>query len=64
MDDALQVKQVMCDGTPIMKFKCPGCRGWGQVDDDQYHGRVSILCGCGFHETIDLSKKARIKEEA
>ena len=48
----------------IVKFKCPGCEQWGTIDDDQYHGRVSILCAeCGFHETLDLSKIGKEDED-
>jgi len=45
------------DGKPIKKLRCPDCGIFGQIDDDQFHGRVSVLCECGFHETIDFSKK-------
>lgn len=50
-------------------FMCPVCRGRGEIDDDQYHGRVSILCqgkirtesgpwkDCTYHETKDWSKE-------
>lgn len=41
-------------------FECPGCEVWYEVDDDQYNGRVSILCKCGFHETINLAKHAEV----
>ena len=45
------------DGKPIIKFRCPGCGGWGSIDDDQYNGRVSIQCTeCEFHETINLAE--------
>ena len=30
-------------------FKCPDCKGRGTVDLDQYQGKVSIVCECGFH---------------
>ena len=35
-------------------FRCPKCRQTGFIDEDQFHGRVSIVCpteGCGYHET-------------
>ena len=36
---------------------CPGCGIDALLDDDQFHGRVSIQCGCGYHETHDISKE-------
>lgn len=37
-------------------FRCPGCKGTGTIDRDQFYGRVSILCEhCGYHETQDWS---------
>jgi hypothetical protein len=44
----------------LLVFVCPQCKGRGEIDDDQYHGRVSILCqgtGCTYHETKDWSKE-------
>ncbi len=41
--------------------RCPGCGLEARIDDDQYHGRVSIDCpACPYHETHDLSKHPRI----
>jgi hypothetical protein len=39
-------------------FCCPGCGQWAYLDDDQWHGRVSVdhaSMGCpgGYHETHD-----------
>ena len=39
-------------------FECPGCGQWAYLDDDQWHGRVSVdhaADGCtgGYHETHD-----------
>lgn len=39
-------------------FECPGCGTWAHLDDDQWHGRVSVdhaSMGCerGYHETHD-----------
>ena len=40
-------------------FRCPECKKTGLIDDDQFHGRVSIVCvvthGCDYHETKDWS---------
>lgn len=34
-------------------FRCPGCKRTGDIDFDQFIGKVSILCDCGYHETKD-----------
>jgi len=48
-----EVEWITLDGEQTVKVKCPGCREWRYLDDDQYHGRVSCECDCGrFHETI------------
>jgi len=50
-----RVRLVRRDGELVRNFKCPGCGQWGDVDDDQWHGRVSIECpDCSFHETRDI----------
>lgn len=51
-----QTIKTIRDGKPIIKMECPDCKEWGSLDEDQYNGRVSILCDCGFHETIDFVK--------
>jgi hypothetical protein len=48
-------------GEPLVDawmFECPGCGTWAYLDDDQWHGRVSVdhaSMGCegGYHETHD-----------
>lgn len=36
--------------------KCPGCGVIAVLDEDQFHGRVSLDCPrCPYHETHDLS---------
>ena len=45
------------DGVTAYRAICPGCGINAILDDDQYHGRVSIQCDCGYHETHDLSKE-------
>lgn len=35
-------------------FRCPVCDDLGNIDQDQYEGKVSILCDCSFHVTVDL----------
>ena len=35
-------------------FRCPQCKHSGFIDEDQFHGRVSIVCptpDCTYHET-------------
>ena len=32
--------------------KCPACGAWGDIDDDQLAGRVSLICDCGWHGYI------------
>ena len=37
-------------------FVCPNCGLEGIIDDDQYHGRVSIDCpDCPYHETVNVA---------
>jgi len=52
----VKVKEVILDDKLVRKVCCPGCGVWGIIDDDQFHGRVSILCECGFHETTNLAE--------
>ena len=54
-----EVSHRMRDDIGVIVFKCPNCGEQGDIDDDQYHGRISIhhaVKGCGFHETINLAK--------
>lgn len=38
-------------------FRCPTCGVVGEIDEDQYRGRVSIECPeCTYHETMDWSQ--------
>jgi hypothetical protein len=44
---------------PFAVVRCPGCKGAGTVDSDQYEGQTSIDCSnpdCTYHETHDLRK--------
>jgi hypothetical protein len=54
-----ELKHNILDGKPAVQLKCPKCGVWGYIDDDQYHGRVSTLCSCGYHETVDLEREER-----
>lgn len=31
-------------------FRCPQCKGVGQIDEEQRQSIVLIVCGCGFHD--------------
>lgn len=34
--------------------KCPQCEKWGDIDEDQLVGAVSLVCEiCGWHGYID-----------
>jgi len=30
-------------------FRCPSCMGLGTIDREQYEGKISIVCSCGWH---------------
>jgi hypothetical protein len=52
------LRSVTRDGRTIVQLRCPQCRQWADIDDDQLHGRVSAECPdetCGWHETHDLA---------
>lgn len=56
-----RLRAASTDGGPrTWLLKCPGCGGWGPLDDDQLHGRVSVdhaTDGCPgrYHETHDFA---------
>lgn len=51
-----RLRSVRRDEGIVWQFRCPECHHWGDIDDDQMHGRVSIdhSEACGFHRTLDL----------
>lgn len=54
----LGLRHVTRDDTEVWQVRCPTCAVWGDVDNDQLHGRVSTLHavedgGCGWHVTVD-----------
>ena len=52
------LRSVVRDGGRLLKMKCPRCGQWGDIDADQFHGRVSIQCPnapCDFHETVNMA---------
>ena len=54
---SLLLRKVRLDGKEIIKLQCPKCKIWATIDDDQFHGRVSLDCpteSCDFHETHNL----------
>lgn len=36
-----RIRQHLRDGAPVWQLQCPLCGRWGDIDDDQLHGRVS-----------------------
>ena len=50
-----KMRKVNFDGKDTAYLECPQCGVVGVLDDDQFNGRVSVLCGngCLFHETRD-----------
>ena len=57
MNKEFEVKTVLLNGKLARKYKCPDCNVWGYIDDDQYEGKISIQCSCGFHKTLNLKKE-------
>jgi hypothetical protein len=54
-DKNYDLRLVTLDGEKAWKLRCPSCGDEKYLDDDQFHGRVSVLCDCGFHETVNFS---------
>lgn len=48
------LRSVVRDGKRILKMHCPSCGVWADIDADQFYGRTSILCACGWHETLRM----------
>ena len=47
------------EGKELLLLACPGCGEVGPLDDDQFHGRVSVDhashgCPVGYHEKHDF----------
>lgn len=60
----MRLRSVKRDDVLVWEGECPTCGVWGELDDDQIAGRVSIQCpkeGC-FHETLNL--RAQLDEWA
>ena len=52
----LKADQIGATGDSFPLFRCPKCKKSGVIDDDQFHGRVSIICEfCDYHDTKDWS---------
>lgn len=54
------IRRGVRDGREVHLFECPGCKQWSTLDDDQWHGRVSVdhaSMGCpgGYHEIHDFA---------
>lgn len=53
------IRRVRVDGVLTWKLRCPRCKTWQSMDDDQFYGLVSIQCGvdgCDYHRQEDLSE--------
>lgn len=37
-------------------FECPKCLRWAGCHPEQFFGRVSMVCECGWHETHNLAE--------
>lgn len=51
------------DGVKTIQLQCPQCETWGEIDEEQFHGRVSVVCvtpGCKYHETHDFSREGTL----
>lgn len=57
------LKYVVRDGTTVWKLRCPGCDQWADLDDDQFHGRVSVDHSLGFTTTGDEQREIREMEQ-
>lgn len=57
--DYIALKLTKRDGVPVVKLQCPKCEVWGDIDQDQIEGKISLLCECGFHETENIIKKLK-----
>jgi hypothetical protein len=61
-----RLRTIKRDGEPVVQLQCPQCGRWGDIDDDQLHGRVSVdhtdvhrgETLCTFHETRDWKSTA------
>lgn len=40
-----RIHQTRRDGELVWQLQCPACGHWGDIDDDQLHGRVSVNHG-------------------
>jgi endogenous inhibitor of DNA gyrase (YacG/DUF329 family) len=50
-------RTVIRDGLEVHLGTCPICGTEAELDDDQYYGKVSVICPeCGWHQTVDWSK--------
>jgi len=53
------VERRIRDGETVIYLTCPKCKTRGEIDEDQLHGRVSVICsGCDFHETRNWFRSA------
>jgi hypothetical protein len=39
-------------------FECPGCKQWAYLDDDQWHGRVSVDHATDYFAALEAACNA------
>lgn len=66
--DLAKYRAVIRDGDVAWLWECPGCGTWGQLDADQWKGRVSVdhvADGCpgGYHQTHDFAADLTAHED-
>lgn len=55
-----ELKRLPSNRKQEWKVRCPQCRKWYYLDDEQFFGKAFVVCGCGFHKIInfdDIIKK-------
>ena len=57
MDDDIKVQKVHKDGRWLLKFQCPKCKDWGEIDLANANGHIGVDCRCGYQCVVDLKKK-------
>lgn len=55
-----RLRRVVRDGRTTWLLECPGCAEWGELDEDQLFGDVSVNhaadgCRGGYHETHNFA---------
>lgn len=51
-------------------WECPKCKSWAGMSDEQWDGKVSVVCsgpqggGCRYHETHEFGKELYVATAA